>query len=191
MNVFIRSDLKRLHDFFYVFTNNWLVPTVPFWLADYSCVQTRSKHDKYNHKWNKFRYGKCLHQTVHSANRNWNMIETTSQASFNHAHTKHVQNGGWVQRGGECPNSVRTQNPASPSEIAKTQSNKRHKLLSLSKKNILNRRKPKCRLLVKSCIALLLRRAWKLTLNWRMNATVTVLWSSTPQLKSTKFLRVP
>jgi len=30
------------------------------------------------------------------------MIETTSLGSFNHDQTKHVQNGGWMWRGGEC-----------------------------------------------------------------------------------------
>ena len=35
--------------------------------------------------------------------------------------------------GGECPNIARTQKPASLCEIVKTQSNKRCKLLSLSK----------------------------------------------------------
>ena len=55
------------------------------------------------------------------------MTETTPRDSFSHDQTKHVQNGGWMWRGGECLN------PASPFEIAKTQSDKRYKLLSLSK----------------------------------------------------------
>ena len=69
------------------------------------------------------------------------MVETTSQGSFNHGKTKHVQNGGWVQRGGECPNDARTHNTATPYEIAKTQSNKRCKLLSLSKTEYLATKK--------------------------------------------------
>ena len=51
---------------------------------------------------------KCSHQRFHYTNHGWNMIilsmtETTSRGSFNHDQTKHVQNGGWVWRGGACP----------------------------------------------------------------------------------------
>ena len=87
-----------------------------------------------------FRYEKCSNQTVHCANHGQNMIvlsmiETFSRVSFNHDQTKHVQNVGWMRKGRESPNSAKAQNPASPSEIAKTQPNKseRYKLLSLSK----------------------------------------------------------
>lgn len=51
------------------------------------------------------------------------------------------------------------------------------------KRNIFYRRKRKCRLLVKRCIALLLRRAGKLTLNQRINTTVKAISSSILQLK--------
>ena len=61
------------------------------------------------------------------------LTETTSRRSFNHDQTKHVQNGGWMQRGGECLNSARKLNLEIPREIEKTRSNKRYKLLSLSK----------------------------------------------------------
>ena len=55
-----------------------------------------------------FRYEKCSHQAVHCANHGWNMIilsmiETTSRVSFNLDQTKHVQDGGWMQVGNECP----------------------------------------------------------------------------------------
>lgn len=49
-------------------------------------------------------------KTVHIGNiKHLNMIlilsrtETTSQGSFNHDQTKHIQNGGWMQREGQCP----------------------------------------------------------------------------------------
>lgn len=45
------------------------------------------------------RYEKCSHRTVHD----WNIIETTSRGSFNHDQSKHVQNGGWTQRGRRVP----------------------------------------------------------------------------------------
>ena len=38
-----------------------------------------------------------------------------------------------MRRGSECPNSARTQKPAISCETAKSQSNRRYKLLSLSK----------------------------------------------------------
>ena len=59
------------------------------------------------------------------------------------------------------------------------------------KSNILNRKKRKCLLRVKRCIALLLPRAWTLTVNQRMNATVTVISSPILQQRGQKFMRLP
>ena len=166
----------------------WLKTNTKY-AIDLSCVHTRPEHDKFNHEWNFF-----IMKSVHI--KQWSariMVETTSQSSFNHDKTKHVQNGGWMQRGGECPNGARTHNTASPYEIAKAQSKRAVNYWACRKRNILYPRKRKCLLLVKCCCIalLLLPRAWKLTLNQRMNATVTIISSSIIQLKSKTFMRAP
>ena len=88
---------------------------------------------------------------------------------------------------GEYPNGARTQNPYVLVKL--NSASAMLKCWTCWKGNIFYQWKCKCRLLVKRGIALLLRRAWKLTLNQRINATVTVIFSSV--YSTTKIIIVP
>lgn len=138
---------------------------------------------------------KVFPSAVHWANHSWNMIIqaehgwTIARGSFKRYQTKHVQNGGWMQT---YASARIVQGRRTPQVlVGKQKLNPKRALNCWPCRKLSFDDESANAFLFERCIALLLRRAWKLTPNQRMNATVTVIFSSILQLKCLKFMRVP